>query len=73
MKFSTKQINCDFCEGGVTESKVISKTFNRFGQLFKIENIKAEVCNNCGEVYLESQSVKEIDKKIEQKLLLIAA
>ncbi len=72
MKFSTKQIHCDFCEIGVTETKFISKTFKRFGQSFKIENIEAEVCNNCGEAYLSSKTIKEIDNKIEKELLVAA-
>jgi YgiT-type zinc finger domain-containing protein len=73
MKFSSKNIKCDFCENGVTESRLISKTFRRFGNEFLLENIKAEVCTNCGEAYLDSKTIKEIDSKIEQDLLLIAA
>jgi YgiT-type zinc finger domain-containing protein len=72
MKFSAKQINCDFCETGVTETKTVTKTFKRFGQSFTIENIKAEVCNNCGEAYLSSKIIKEIDSKIEKQLLVAA-
>jgi YgiT-type zinc finger domain-containing protein len=72
MKFSAKQINCDFCEIGITETKLITKTFKRFGQSFTIENIEAEVCNNCGEAYLSSDTIKAIDNKIEKQLLVAA-
>jgi YgiT-type zinc finger domain-containing protein len=72
MKFSTKQIHCDFCEIGITETKFVSKKFKRFGQEFTFDQIEAEVCNNCGEVYLDGKTVKKIEQQIKDKMLIAA-
>ncbi len=63
---------CEFCDG-TTETKYVSYIFKRYGQKFTYENIKAEVCEKCGERYLDGRSVLEIEADIERKVLLKAA
>ena len=68
MSQTTKHFLCEFCDG-VTETKYITKTFDYLGQSFTFDNIKAEVCKNCGERYLDGREMIEIESEMEKKLL----
>jgi YgiT-type zinc finger domain-containing protein len=72
MKFLNKHLECEFCDG-TTETKTVSRTFKRFGQEFRFENIEAEVCPKCGEIYFDGKILKEIEEKIRRESLPLVA
>ncbi len=67
-----KENYCVIC-GGETEVQYVSYTFERFGVKFPYNDIKAEVCLNCGEMYYDGKTVNRIYDEIEQKLVKQAA
>ena len=72
MNSLNKHLECEYCDG-VTETKSVSRTFKRFGQDFRFENIEAEVCPKCGEIYFDGQTLKEIEEKIRRQSLPLVA
>ena len=72
MNSLNKHLECEYCDG-VTETKSVSRTFKRFGQEFRFENIEAEVCPKCGEIYFDGQTLKEIEEKIRRESLPLVA
>ena len=72
MNSLNKHLECEYCDG-VTETKSVSRTFKRFGQDFRFENIKAEVCPKCGEIYFDGKILKEIEEKIRRQSLPLVA
>lgn len=68
MSQTIEHLICEFCDG-VTETKYITKTFDYLGQPFTFDNIKAEVCKNCGEIYIDGSTMVEIENEMERKLL----
>ncbi len=61
-----KQDFCEFCDGK-TKPELATHTFKREGQKFTFENIKAQVCQKCGESYLDGKAMREIEKEIREK------
>lgn len=57
---------CYFCKGNIEERR-ISHIHRWKGEIFIFENLLAEVCENCGEVYLLPQSLKQIDTVVQSK------
>jgi YgiT-type zinc finger domain-containing protein len=57
---------CYFCKGNL-ELKKTSHVHRWKGQIFLFENLLAEICDNCGEVYLLPQSLKKIDQTVQSK------
>lgn len=72
MKPLNKHLECEFCDG-VTETKSVNRTFKRFGREFDFENIEAEVCPKCGEIYFDGKMLKEIEEKIRRQALPLVA
>ena len=60
-----KHLICEKC-GGETETKFVDKNIFHKGQNYFIENIKAEVCPDCGERYFNANVLLEIENRIEQ-------
>ena len=63
----TNNIECVICDG-ITKPELVSHTFNRFGQKFTYHNIKANVCQNCGEAFLDGITITNIEKDIREKV-----
>jgi YgiT-type zinc finger domain-containing protein len=61
-----KQDFREFCDDK-TKPELVTHTFKREGQKFTFENIKAQVCQKCGESYLDGKAVCEIEKEIREK------
>ena len=52
---------CYFCKGKVTEGHI--QHIHRWGeQVFILENVPAEICQQCGEVYFAPDVLAEMDK-----------
>lgn len=62
----SKILECVICDGE-TKKELVSKTFHRFGQDFTYHNIKAEVCQKCGERFLDGVTITNIEKEIREK------
>ncbi len=63
---------CAICDGE-TENKLVSVTFERYGQKFAYQNIKARVCRNCGEEFLDGPTITNIEREIRERVFEKAA
>ena len=52
---------CDFC-GGHTKRRRVKKHHRYKGRLYLIENVPAEVCQECGERYFHATTLDAIDR-----------
>lgn len=52
---------CEFC-GGETRIKRVKKQHWLKGQLYVIENVEAEICQDCGERYFHATVLDRIDR-----------
>lgn len=52
---------CEFC-GGETRKKKVKKQHWLQGRLYIIENVEAEVCQECGERYFHATTLDVIDR-----------
>jgi len=55
---------CEFCEG-VTETRRVKKHHWLHGKLYVVENVEAEVCQECGERYFHASTLDAIDHLLE--------
>ncbi len=56
---------CFFCRGTV-ESGQIDYMAKRSGSYTLVKNLSAEVCGQCGEVYIDAAASRQIDKAISK-------
>ncbi len=56
-------MNCEFC-GGETRKKRVKKQHWLQGRLYIIENVEAEVCQECGERYFHATTLDAIDRHL---------
>lgn len=54
---------CPLCKGRL-ERRVISYTQPYEGKLYVVENVPAEVCQQCGEIVLDPSTAKRIQKLV---------
>ena len=59
-------MKCEFCDGE-TVSKNVRKQHWHQGKLYIVENVKAEVCRDCGERYYHAGTLEELDRMIESE------
>lgn len=64
--FKIKKCNCD----GIMKQTIVSRTIPLAGRNVNIENIKASVCERCGEIYLDGPSILKIESKLLQQSAL---
>ncbi|MEF9426899.1 MAG: YgiT-type zinc finger protein [Candidatus Mariimomonas ferrooxydans] len=57
---------CEFCEGQTLKKKIKKQHWLR-GKLYIVENVKAEVCSECGERYFHATILDEIDHLLESE------
>jgi YgiT-type zinc finger domain-containing protein len=55
-------MNCDICGKNSASVKKITKSFGKGKNIFIIENIPMIVCSHCGESYLTSETLHEIER-----------
>ncbi len=51
---------CEFCEGKTTK-KYVTKLHWFHGNLYVIEDVEAEVCQECGERYFHAKTLDQIE------------
>lgn len=54
---------CEFC-GGETRIKKVKRQHWLRGRLYIIENVEAEVCQECGERYFHAATLDAIDRHL---------
>jgi len=57
---------CEFCTGKTSKKKVRKQHWLR-GKLYLVENVEAEVCNECGERYFHAKTLDAIDRRLLRK------
>jgi YgiT-type zinc finger domain-containing protein len=57
-------MKCEFC-GGETVLRKVKKHHWREGRLYIVENVDAEVCQECGERYYHARVLDDIDTLIQ--------
>ena len=58
-------MKCIVCHHGVTHLGATSVTFHRDGQTVVVNDVPAQVCENCGEAY--------VDEDVTEQVLAMAA
>ena len=59
-------MNCVICKNGTTAEGLVTVTLQRDSSIIIIKNVPADVCDNCGEYYLNgdvAESVLRIAEK----------
>ena len=57
---------CDLC-GGELQEKITSTMYQYQGNWYLFENVKAEVCDQCGEKYLPGRTARDIENCLIDK------
>lgn len=67
MKKSTdnKKELCAVCSGELRATTITHEEY-RGGHLYLFENVPAQVCTKCGEIWIEETTLQVIDRLIEQ-------
>lgn len=59
-------MKCVICKKGYTARGRATITLNRNGTTLVVKNVPAEVCQNCGEEYVDSKTTASILKTAEK-------
>ena len=59
-----KHILCERC-GGRTKTALVDKDIFHKGKTVLVEDVEAEVCEDCGEKYFNGKMLLELEDKIE--------
>lgn len=61
-------MECVICKNGTTCKGKVTVTLERNGSIIAIKNVPAQVCQNCGEYYLDADMTKEVLNRAEQSV-----
>jgi len=61
-------MECVICKNGKTSRGKATVTLERSGSIIVIKNVPADICQNCGEYYLDAEMTKEVLKRAEQSV-----
>lgn len=61
-------MKCAICRNGETENGVTTVTLERNQTTLVFKQVPAEICENCGEIYLSSSINKELFQQAEREL-----
>ncbi|MGA2370794.1 MAG: type II toxin-antitoxin system MqsA family antitoxin [Candidatus Korobacteraceae bacterium] len=53
-------MKCVLCKNGVTRPSTVTVTLERGNTVVVVRDVPAEVCENCGEYYLDSPVAQEV-------------
>ena len=59
-------MECVICKNGTTRKGKVTVTLERKGSIIAIKEVPAQICQNCGEYYLDAEMTKEVLKRAEQ-------
>ena len=63
MTLKNNSMNCVICKNGETSKGKTTVTLERGGSIVVIKGVSAEICNNCGEYYLDDKTTGEVLQK----------
>ncbi len=58
-------MKCQLCKNGTTEKGSVTVTLERGITVVLIKNVPADICENCGEYYLDEETTYKILAKAE--------
>ncbi|MCF8296132.1 MAG: type II toxin-antitoxin system MqsA family antitoxin [Melioribacteraceae bacterium] len=58
-------MKCQLCKNGKTEKGRVTVTLERGNTVVLIKNVPADICDNCGEFYLDEETTYNILCKAE--------
>lgn len=58
---------CSYCGKMTAEKKLVSQAFGNGANLIVIEKVPTLSCSNCGEVYFDGNTLKELDRILLNK------
>lgn len=61
-------MDCVICKNGKTRRGKAIVTLERGGSIIVIKDVPANICQNCGEYYLDAEMTKEVLKTAEQSV-----
>jgi len=61
-------MECVICKNGKTRKGKATVTLERNSTVVVIKEVPAQVCQNCGEYYLDEEMAKEVLKRAEQSV-----
>lgn len=61
-------MDCVICKSGKTRRGKATVTLERNGSIIVIKDVPADICQNCGEYYLDEEMTKEVLKRAEQSV-----
>ena len=59
-------LQCQLCKHGSTELGTVTVTLQRGATTVIIKGVPAEICENCGEYYLDENTTKQVLSMAEQ-------
>lgn len=61
-------MECVICKNGTTSNGFVNVPIVRKDKIIFIKNIPAQICNNCGEYYIDTNVAKEIYEKASERM-----
>jgi YgiT-type zinc finger domain-containing protein len=61
-------MECIICKNGTTKMGLVNVPVVRDDKIIFIKNIPAQICNNCGEYYLENDVAEEVYKRANERI-----
>jgi YgiT-type zinc finger domain-containing protein len=65
-QLKNNNMECVICKNGKTKKGKVTVTLDRNGSIIVVKDVPAQVCQNCGEYYLDNKTTAEILKRAEQ-------
>jgi YgiT-type zinc finger domain-containing protein len=62
-------MQCVICKHGNTQSGLVTVTLQREDCIVILKQVPAEVCENCGEYYLDESVTEEVLKRAEAAVI----
>ena len=61
-------MKCTICKNGITKPGVTVITLHKNGCIIVIKDVPAQICDNCGEYYLDEEVTEKLFKQINSSL-----
>jgi len=62
-------MKCVICKHGETKDGTTTVTLERGGSTIVFKDVPAQICDNCGEKYVEQSTTKELLRKANELIL----
>jgi len=59
-------MKCLICKQGETRRGTANVSFQRGETVLLVQNVPAEICENCGEIYLDEETSRRLLKQAEE-------